>query len=304
MDRIDLFRLFVRVVECASFSRAADSLGLQRSTVSTAIQTLEARLGARLLIRTTRRVSPTQDGSLLFEECRRLIADVEEVEAMFRQAGAGPRGMLRVNVPARIGRRILMPALPEFLAAFPDIDIAVGMTDRAVDLAEDRADCVVRVGGLASSNLISRHVGDLDLVNCASPAYLAAHGVPQAPADLSRHLIVAYASPSTGRVEEWEWVEDGQLREQAMRARVIVNSAEAYVTACKAGLGLIQVPAFDVAADIRDGALVEVLPLWRAAPMPLNLLYPHRRHLSRPLTVFSDWLIVLLRREVMRAARV
>jgi DNA-binding transcriptional LysR family regulator len=299
MDRIDLFRIFTRVVDCASFTRAADLLGLPRSSVSAAIQELEARVGARLLHRTTRRVTPTQDGAAFYDRCLRLIADVEETESLFRQTAAKPSGRLKIDVPGRIGRLVVAPALPDFLDRYPRIDVELGVTDRTVDLIEDSVDCVLRVGRLSDSGLIARPIGQLILINVASPAYLARHGTPRLPSDLARHQAVNYASPSSGRIEDWEWIEDGARRTMALGARVTVNNAEAYIACCLAGLGLIQIPAYDVRAQIAAGDLVEVLPGHRAAPMPVALLYPHRRHLSRRLQVFADWLDQLLGRDLL-----
>jgi len=295
LDRIDLFRIFARVVECASFTRAADTLGMPRSSVSAAVASLEARVGARLLHRTTRKISPTQDGAAFYERCLRVIADVEETEDLFRPRGAKPSGRLRVDVPGRIGRLVVAPALPAFLDEYPDIDVALGVTDRAVDLVEERVDCVLRVGPLSDSGLIARPIGRLALVNVASPAYLARHGVPASPLDLPRHLAVNYASPSTGRIEPWEWIEDGETRTLDMRGRVIVNSAEAYIACCLAGLGRIQIPAYDVRGVLAAGDLVEVMPEHCAEPLPITLLYPHRQHLSRRVQVFADWLERLLK---------
>lgn len=299
MDRIDLFRIFSRVVECASFTRAADTLGLPRSSVSAAVIELEGRVGARLLHRTTRKVSPTQDGEAFYERCLRLIADMEETESLFRQTSVGPGGKLRIDVPGRIGRLVIAPALPEFLARYPQLDIELRVTDRAVNLVEESVDCVLRVGPLSDSGLIARKIGDLPLINVASPAYLASHGTPNQPADLGAHLAVNYASPSTGRIEEWEWEEGGEIRTMPVRGRVTVNGAEGYIACCLAGLGLIQIPAYDVKRHLDAGELVEVLPNHRAEPMPMTLLYPHRQHLSQRLQVFADWLEGLLRKEVL-----
>ncbi len=297
LDRIDLFRIFARVVESASFTRAADTLGMPRSSVSAAVQELEGRVGARLLHRTTRVVSPTHDGSAFYERCLRLIADVEEAENIFRQS-AMPAGRLRMDVPGRIGRLIIAPALPAFLDAYPEIDIDLGVTDRAVNLVEESVDCVLRVGPLADSGMIARSIGELRLINVASPAYLERHGLPQSPDDLQNHLAVNYASPTSGRVEAWEWVENEVLRSMPMRGRVAVNSAEAYIACCLAGIGLIQIPAYDVRRHLEAGELIEVMPSYRAEPMPMTLLYPHRHHLSRRVHVFADWLENLLKREV------
>ena len=298
LDRIDLFRIFARVVECASFTRAADTLGVPRSSVSAAVQELEGRVGARLLHRTTRKVSPTQDGIAFYERCQRVIADVEDTENLFRQTAARPSGRLRIDVPGRIGRLIIAPALPDFLDRYPEIDIDLGVTDRAVNLVEDSIDCVLRVGSLSDSGLIARSIGELPLINVASTAYLTRYGTPQAPDDLSDHWAVNYASPSNGRIEDWEWVEHGAIHTVPLRGRVTVNSAEAYIACCLAGLGLIQIPAYDVKQHLEARELIEVMPHHRAEPMPMTLLYPHRRHLSRRLQVFADWLETLLKQQL------
>jgi LysR family transcriptional regulator for bpeEF and oprC len=301
MDRIDLFRIFARVAECASFTRAAGTLGLPRSSVSAAIAELEGRLGARLLNRTTRKVTLTQDGTAFYERCLRLLADMEETETLFRQGGATPAGKLRVDVPGRVGRLIIAPALPDFLARYPQLDIELGVTDRAVNLVEDQIDCALRVGPLSDSSLIARPLGILTLINAASPAYLARHGTPLHPDDLPRHQAILYASPSTGRVENWEWQENGTIHSLPVQGRVTVNSAEAYIACCLAGLGLIQIPAYDVRHHLEAGELVDIMPARRAAPMPVTLLYPHRQHASHRLHIFADWLEALLKQHMLDA---
>ena len=298
MDRIESLRIFSRVVQCGSFSKAAATLQIPRSSVSMAIQELEARVGARLLARTTRRVAPTQEGIVFYERCERLVGDYEEVEGLFRQSSSLPAGRLSVNVPGRMGRLIFAPALPDFLSHYPKIELEMGVTDRAVDLVHEGIDCAVRVGPLSDSSLVGRKIGDIVLCNCASPAYLRKHGVPQAIEDLDRHLAVGYASPTSGRIEEWEWVEGNDVRSRAISARLTVNNAEAYIACCLAGLGLIQIPLYDVRHHLDAGELVEVMPDLRAAPMPVHILYPHRRHLSRRLQVFVDWATALLRQHV------
>lgn len=297
MDRIELCRIFVRVVDCAGFTRAADQLNLPRSTVSEAVRVLEQRLGARLLHRTTRHVAPTQDGMLFHARCQQLIADMDEAEQLFRQTPQALSGRLKVDVPGRIGRLIVAPALPEFLHRHPQIDIELGMTDRAIDLAEDGVDCALRVGPLEDSRLVARSMGQLPLVNAASADYLRRHGTPAHPAALDAHWGVLYASPGSGRIEPWEWRENGELRNRRLRGRVTVNNAEAYIACCMAGLGLIQIPAYDVRRELANGQLVEVMPRHRADPLPMTLLYPHRRHLSGRLQAFIDWLQTLLERE-------
>lgn len=296
MDRIDQCRIFARVVETGSFTRAAETLGLPRSTVSTAVQALEGRVGARLLTRTTRSVTPTPDGLAFYEHCIRLVADMDEAEDLFRRERGHVQGVLRVSLPARIGRLIVAPALPEFVAAHPGIKLELGVTDRPVNLTEEGLDCVLRVGVLHDSGLIARRMGQMTLLNVASPAYLARHGVPRTPADLVQdgHLAVRYMSPANGRVEAWEWEADGQLHTLDLPGPVTVNSSETQIACCLAGLGLIQVPQYDVRALVESGRLCAVLPQWCAPAMPVTLLYPHRRHLSYRLQAFAGWLEGLL----------
>ena len=272
LDRIDLFGIFVQVVEAASFTRAADRLGLPRSSVSAAIRELEERMGVRLLNRTTRHVSATPDGAAFHERCVRLLAEVEETEGFFRSTDARPAGRLTVDVPGRIGRLILIPALPDFLARYPGIELTLGVTDRAVKLIEEQVDCAIRVGPLDDSTLIARRIGALELINCASPGYLARHGLPASVADLDRHRAVLYASPTTGRVEEWEWTERGAIRTRSVPGDIAVNGAEAYIACALAGLGLIQIPAYDVRDHLARGELVEILPDHRPAPLPMTRL--------------------------------
>ncbi len=293
MDRFDSLRIFVRVAETGSFTKAADQLNLPRSTVSTAVQQLEARIGARLLHRTTRRVTLTQDGHAFHERCVRLLAELEETETLFQRA-AQPQGTLRIDVPGRIGRLVVAPALPDFFGRYPGITLDLGATDRPINLVEAGVDCALRVGALEDSGLIARRLGVLTLVNCASPAYLARHGVPRTPDDLPHHLAVNYASPQTGKIDGWECGGTAARRTVAMPAQVTVNSAETYIACCLAGLGLIQIPAFDVRDHLQSGALVAVMPEWRAAGLPISLLYPHRQHPPQRLRVFIDWLTPLL----------
>lgn len=298
MDRIDLFRIFCRVVDCANFTKAADSLQMPRSSVSAAIQQLEQHLGTRLLHRTTRSVSATHDGLAFYDRCQRLIFDMEETEALFRQDAANPAGRLRVDVPSRIGRLILAPALPDFLGRYPQIEIDLGMTDRSVNLIEDRVDCVLRVGPLNDSGMIARKIGNLPVINVASPDYLSRHGTPASPKDLPDHFAVNYASPTTGRVEDWEWVAAGTTHALTMRSRVTVASAEGLIACCLAGLGMIQVPGDDVTAHLASGELVRVMPDYQSEDLPMHLVYPHRQHLSRRLQVFVEWITPLMRRYI------
>lgn len=296
MDRFQQYRVFVRVAEMESFIRAANALELPRATVSAAIQQLEAALGTRLLHRTTRRVHLTPDGSDLLERVRPLLAEAEALDVRFQHKGQSVSGRLRVDVPSRIARKLIVPALPDLLARHPQLDIRLGSTDREIDLVREGVDCVVRVGDLADSRLVVRPLGRIALINCASPAYLRGRTVPARAADLAHgHQMVGYASPTTGREQPWEYQSRGQPHTVAVPSRVTVNNAESYIACCLAGLGLIQIPRFDVRDLIAAGRLVEVLPAFHPAPMQVSVLYPHRRQRPPRLDAFIDWFGALMR---------
>jgi len=293
MDKLEQYRVFVQVAEMSSFIKAAHALELPRASVSAAIQQLEATLGTRLLHRTTRQVRPTADGLQLLERARALLAEAEDIDQLFQAGQRKVSGRLKVDVPSRIARRLVAPALPGFLRRYPRLQVALGSTDRAIDLVQEGVDCAVRFGTLLDSSLVVRPLGQVALINCASPDYLAEHGVPAQPDDLARgHWAVGYASASNGRELAWELPPSAQ----ALRvpSRVLVNNAESYIACCAAGLGLIQIPRFDVQHLLDRGQLVEVLPGFRAAAMPVSLVYPHRRQRSRRLIAFIEWFEALM----------
>lgn len=294
MDRIDLLKIFLRVAATGSFSQAADQLAMPRPTVSLAVQQLEARLGTRLLHRTTRKVALTLDGQALVERAGSLVDEMQDLEQRFRPSGQSVAGRLRVDVPSRVARLLLAPALPAWLAQHPGLELDLGSSDRAVDLVLEHVDCALRVGPLADSSLVAKPLGAMHLINCASPAYLARYGMPQTPADLPQHQAVHYNSPSTGRAAPWEWLEAGQLHSLAMPGAVGANHVESYIACALAGLGLIQIPRYDVQAHLQAGELVEVLPAFVPPAMPVHVIYLHRTHLSRRVRVFIDWVELLL----------
>ncbi len=290
MDRLQEMSVFSRVAELESFTGAARSLGLPKASVSSAVSRLEERLGARLLQRTTRRVSLTHDGRVFYERCRDLLADAEEVETLFQKAGESLKGRIRFDLPSRMARFRVIPRLARFLAEHPSLELELGSTDRAVDLVREGYDCVVRVGGAGDSGLIARRIGEMKLINVASPGYLKARGVPRRLDDLAKHEAVHWVGSFGQKPSGWEYQQDGEWKERPMQGRVSVNSAESYVAAAVAGLGLIQTPTLSLENELDGGLLVEVLPKYRAAPMPVSILYPHRRQLSRRVRVFIDWL--------------
>lgn len=296
MDRFQAMQVFTRVVEANSFSQAAENLGLPRATVTTIIQGLERRLQVRLLNRTTRKLSLTPDGAAYYERCVRILADVEDTESSFHDVARGPRGRLRIDVPPSIGRLIIVPELCEFHGRYPDIDLVIGMGDRPVDMVREAVDCVIRVGELQDSSLIARRIGTFQIVTCAAPAYLDSCGTPQTLEDLSHHHAVNYFSGHTGRTIDWDFVVDGTIREVRMQGNVSVNDSDAYLACGMKGFGLIQTPRFMVLPHLESGALVEVLPQWSPAPLPISVLYLQNRHLSPKVRVFVDWVAELFSR--------
>lgn len=300
MDRFDQYRIFVQVAEMGSFIKAAHALEMSRSSVSAAIQQLETQVGTRLLHRTTRQVRATADGLQLLERVRPLLADVENIDLMFHPGPRQVSGQLRIDVPSRIARRLIAPALPTLLRQHPRLRLMLGSSDRAVDLVQEGIDCVVRVGDLQDTSLVVRPLGRIELINCASPAYLRDQGTPERPDDLcGQHWMVGYASASTGRELPWEYLSgDGVEHVVAVASQVVTNNAENYIACCRAGLGLIQIPRFDVQHLLEAGELVEVMPAYRPAAMPVSLLYPHRRQRSRRLAVFLDWFEALMARHL------
>lgn len=295
MDKLDRYRVFVSVADMGSFTRAAHALELPRASVSAALQRLEAEVGARLLHRTTRRVRLTADGAQLLERVRPLLAEAEDIDQLFQTRQRQVSGRLHVDVPSRVARRLVAPALPALLRRYPRLQLKLGSTDRMIDLVHEGVDCAIRVGHLHDSSLVVRPLGHLALINCASPAYLREHGLPERVEDLLEgHWTVGYASPTTGRELPWECDADG-ARTLRLPSRIVVNNAESYIACCSAGLGLIQVPRYDVQHLLDSGELVEVLPAQRAGSMAISALYPHRRQLSRRLSAFIDWFAALIR---------
>jgi DNA-binding transcriptional LysR family regulator len=294
MDQVDLLRVFVHVADMRSFIKTAKALNLPRATVSLAVQQLEQRMGARLLHRTTRLVQLTPDGQTLLERSRSWLADADAIDGLFRKAPTEIAGRLSVDVPSRIARRLVAPALPAFFERYPNVQVMLGSTDRPIDLVQEGVDCAIRVGPLDSTSLVARPLGALTLINCASPAYMARHGVPNTPEDLPKHWAIDYASAGGARIAAWEYRNGEQTINMPMRSRVTVNNAETYIACCLSGLGLIQIPRYDVQEHLEAGELVEVLPAWRAAPMQVSAIYPHWRHRADRVEAFVSWLISLL----------
>lgn len=302
MDLHEL-RIFTCVADLRSFSRAAEQLGLGKGRVSAAVQHLELQLGTRLLHRTTRQVRLTQDGEDFLERCKDLLIDAEQLQAMFQSPGAGLRGRVRIDLPTTIARDVVLPSLPQLLAEHPLLEIGISTTDQRVDVVREGFDCVLRVGPLTDSGLVARQVGQMRMTNVASPGYLLAHGTPREVADLAQHRIVHYAARLGTQGAGWEYLDGGVVRVFPMRASVIVNSTDAYQAACLAGLGLIQAPERGTRKLVKAGLLVDVLPDHVPPPMPVSLLYPHRRNVPPRVQAVLQWLERVIRAELESAPK-
>ncbi|WP_044871520.1 LysR family transcriptional regulator [Pseudomonas sp. LFM046] len=290
MNKLELLKTFVRVSELSSFTQAADSLGLPRSTVSDQVQALEELLGTRLLQRTTRKVQATQDGLLLYERSRELLAQMDELESLFRHDASALAGRIRVDMPTVLARKVVMPRLAEFTRSHPGLELEVSSTDRRVDLVREGFDLVLRMGPVLDDSLVARSLGAFPMVNCASRAYLATFGVPHRLEDLAGHRLVHYLPVLGARPSGFEYVENGKVLQLPMTGGLTVNNAEAYEAACLGGLGLIQAPLHGVREHLDSGELVAVLPDYQAPPLEATLLYAHRR-MPRRVQAFTEWLM-------------
>lgn len=294
MDRFNAMLVFTRIVELGGFAKAADSLQMPRASVTVLIKQLESHLGVQLLHRTTRQVSPTLDGAAYYQRCVRLLADLEESEGLFR--GSQPKGTLRIEMPAAVGRLVVFPALPEFTDRYPQIELEIGLNDRPVDLIREGIDCVIRGGLTLDDSLVARPLVQMEQMTCASPDYLRAHGVPQSLDDLNGHRMIEYFSSASGKRYGLEFQLGDGIRLINLPKQVSVNSAEGYLAACVAGYGLVQTPRYHVAQQVREGSLQEVLSDCLPPRLALTALYPPHRQLSPRVRVFVDWLVDLCSR--------
>ncbi|MDB6143638.1 MAG: LysR family transcriptional regulator [Pseudomonas sp.] len=293
MDRLLAMQVFIRVVDSNSFTRASETLNIPRASVTNIIQNLELYLKVRLLQRTTRRLHLTEDGQMYYDRCVRVLAEIDEIEGSFSSVGSTPRGKLRIDTSAPVGKMIIAPALDDFHARYPEIDLTLGVSDRRIDLIEEGVDCALRVGALIDSNLVARKLSDFHFVTVATPAYLEKYGVPQSLADLKAHVAVKYLSPRTQRPLEPSFIVNGENSEVKVRSSMIVNDSETQLAVGLKGLGLLQIARMLALPHLNSGALVEVLPQWKPASLQHSIVYPQNRYQSLPLRVFVDWMIAL-----------
>ncbi|EZP44379.1 Transcriptional regulator, LysR family [Stenotrophomonas sp. RIT309] len=296
MDRFEAMRAFARVVETGSFTRAAHTLQLSRTTVTQLVQQLEAHLRLRLLNRTTRRVSVTADGAVYYPRIARLLAELEEVEGGLGEAAAQPRGRLRVDVPGPYARLRLVPALPDFQARYPEIQLDIGVSDREVDVIADNVDCVIRGGAPADPALVARPLARLPIGFHASPGYVQRFGVPEHPRALEGpdHHTVGFLSPRSGRARVFTAQRGAERVEVQGRYSIGFDDGNAYLAAGLAGLGVVALPSYMAEPHVARGELLPVLHDWQLPPMPMHVMFPPNRHMSQRLRVFIDWVVETL----------
>lgn len=296
MDRFDAMQAFARVVETGSFTKAAETLHLSKTTVTQLVQQLEARLRVKLLHRTTRKVNVTPDGAAYYERVLKLLADVEDAETSLSGALVSPRGRLRVDVPSPFASMLLVPALPAFYAAYPDIQLHLGASDRVIDLIDENVDCVVRGGEITNLSLVARHVADLPLAVYAAPDYLAQKGDPEHPKELElpHHRIVGLSWSGTRRVFPCSIRRGSESIDLQARPALVVDDGNAYLAAGLAGLGALWLPSYMAQAHVARGELIVLFTDWQIDPMPMYVAFPQNRHVSAKLRVFIDWIAALM----------
>jgi len=292
MQNLEPLLIFVTVADMESFTRAADSLGIQKGRASTAVRKLEEDLGVRLLHRTTRSVQLTEDGRAFHARARDLLADVDDLHSMFADDRVALRGRLRVDLPTEVARMTIVPALPDFMSTHPELELEVSSTDRQVDLVHEGFDCVLRLGSVGDETLVARPLGKLRVVNAASPAYLARYGIPRTVGDLKRHehRAIHFETTLGARSYGWEYPDGDGYATLQLPGALHVNSAQTYEAAALAGLGLIQAPLLGIGRYLESGALVEVLPDFVRRSLAVSLVVAHRRNLSRRVRTFMEWI--------------
>jgi DNA-binding transcriptional LysR family regulator len=304
MDRFDALQVFARVVEAGSFTKAAQTLHMSKTTVTQLVQQLEARLRVKLLNRTTRQVKVTADGAAYYKRVVQLLADLEDADSSVSRASAQPKGRLRVDVPSPLARILLMPALPAFHARYPEIQLDMGVSDRNVNVIGDNVDCVLRGGELTDLSLTARRVGELALGVYAAPSYLAHAGRPSHPRELegTHHRIVGFLRSSRGTVAPVEMRSERERVEIQGRYVVAVDDGNAYLAAGLAGMGILWLPRYMADPHVRLGELQPLFDGWQLDPMPLYVAFPPNRHVSAKLRVFIEWINELMAQHAPVAA--
>lgn len=290
MNKLMAMEVFVHVVDCGGFTRAAEAMKLPKATVSTLIKALETSLSVVLLNRTTRHMRVTPEGLAYYEHCLAVLSAIRATEETLSGTRLSPSGRLRVDAPTGLASEVIIPALPGFLERYPEIRLELGCSDRPVELVEEGVDCAIRGGRkLADSSLVARRVGTMHYVTCASPAYLQRHGYPKHPDELVHHCCVNYFSARTGKSFDWYFAKNGERLQVSRPGRIAVNDSYATIAAGLAGLGIVQMADFLMAPMIADGRFVPILVDWTNEPLPIHVVYLQNRHLSARVRVFIEW---------------
>jgi LysR family transcriptional regulator for bpeEF and oprC len=296
MDRLDALKVFCAVVDTGGFSRAAARLGISTSSVTHQIGVLEAHFGVKLLNRTTRSMSLTDDGRRCIEQARRLLADMDELEAGMSDSLHEPRGSLRVDMPGILLRLYVAPALPRFLAAYPELSVRLTASDRLIDMVDEGVDVMLRIGELSDSSLIGRSIFQNRYICCASPDFIAKHGRPEHPDDLDRLPCLNFVYPKARQLRPWAFQQDGQPFTATPRGAVAMDHVESLIEMAVQGGGIVQHLSVSLAAPLRSGALLPLLEPWQAAGPDVSVLYPQRHQRAARIKVFVDFIEDLFRR--------
>ncbi|KPJ82337.1 MAG: hypothetical protein AMJ58_01695 [Gammaproteobacteria bacterium SG8_30] len=304
MNQLAAMRSFARVADLGSFSKAADALGLSRAMVSTQVAALEKRYGVRLLNRTTRRVALTSEGERYLAHCRRVLRALQAAEDELSHARERPQGRLRVDVPGPFGRHLLIPALPRFLARYPELSVDIRINDRLVDLVTEQVDVAVRGGSVSDPNLVARRAVGSRWITCAAPDYLDRHGWPATPADLTHHRLIGYLAPGSAWPRPWMFEDGGRQQELVADFRVTSDSPEALLLAALNGAGIIQTMDLLAAQALERRELVVILPGTSVRGPPISVVYPQAGHRLAKVRVFTEFTVDLLQRWQRRVARV
>lgn len=290
MDRLDALKVFCSVVDAGGFSRAADRLGISTSSVTNQVAALEARFRVKLLHRTTRSMSVTDEGRQCYENAMRLLADMHELEDVLRQSTTAPSGLLRVDLPGILANRIVAPALPHFLHSYPDVAVRMSANDRLVDMVEEGIDVLVRIGNLTDSRLVAQTLGNTSYVCCAAPEYVARRGSPTSPEELDDFTCLNFLYPKSRRIRPWYFQRDDQISSLAPRAAFVTDHVESLIGAALAGGGIIQVLSISVQDQLESGALVPLLADWRAPGPDVAVLFQQRHLRAAKVKVFVEFL--------------
>ncbi|WP_193073902.1 LysR family transcriptional regulator [Pseudomonas sp. FME51] len=290
MRLFQMMQVFVRLAELGSFTRTAEALQMGRPQITRSIQELEASLGVRLFHRTTRKVRLTSEGELFYERAMAILGDVAEATSMFGRPNAPVHGRLRLGIPTAFAQPGFIQSLRSFTILYPEVDLALGVTDRTVDLVAEGVDCALRIGELPDSSLIARQIGKVTMITCAAPDYLRAHGTPTTLDDLRAHRAVTFLSGQNRRPLPWQFRDRGSDQPYFSHRGITVDDSNAYVECGVAGFGILQAPGIALDRYLADGSLIEVLQTNRPSPRPVSVLYPSRSHLAPQVHIFIEWL--------------